>query len=311
MNGLKIKVIIVIVFNVLAVGVWFGLHSYTQSARLAGNTTYTEIPSGNERVLVAEIAQQEAALAEKSEKEHSDIAQETAPREVAEVTRTQGAVAGMTTETPSVPVERVSTESTSAIDTQLSVQEVLFFPQAPSGEWSDPRFQHACEEASMSMAMAWAQDTSLTRQQYTKEIIDITTFETKKFGAFVFDTSLDDVAQVVREYYQYDNIEVVGDIVPEDIIYALETGSVVIVPVDGRRLHNPYFTAPGPTEHMVVIIGYDADTQEFIVNDPGTRHGEKYRYNKGILYKALYNYATGNHRPIINQVKPMLVIHKQ
>ncbi len=189
-------------------------------------------------------------------------------------------------------------------------QEVPFLVQAPYGEWGNAVFQHACEEASMIMAMSWAQGKPFSIEEGKQSIESITKFESKKFKTFVFDTSAKDTAQVMKEYFGYENIEVKTDIVKNDMISALESGAIIMVPVNGRLLRNPYFTAPGPAEHMLVITGYDPEAKEFITNDPGTRHGEKYRYNEDILYNAMRDYMTGNRIPVQKIHKTMIVVRR-
>jgi hypothetical protein len=104
--------------------------------------------------------------------------------------------------------------------------------------------------------------------------------------------------------------EIQTDISIADIQEALANHRIVIVPTDGRKLKNPNFKQPGPTHHMVVIIGYDQQTKELITNDPGTRKGEGYRYPEMVLYSAILDYATGNHVPVTSTAKVMLTVGK-
>ena len=47
---------------------------------------------------------------------------------------------------------------------------VPFTVQAPYGEWSNPVFQDACEEASLIMAAAWVKGEALTKETAKKQI---------------------------------------------------------------------------------------------------------------------------------------------
>ena len=94
----------------------------------------------------------------------------------------------------------------------------------------------------------------------------------------------------------------------EDIKKALSENRLVIVPTDGQKLKNPNFTQPGPPRHMLVIVGYDDTTREFITNDPGTRKGEGYRYSQDVLYEAILDYPTGKHLPVTSSDKVMLTV---
>lgn len=186
---------------------------------------------------------------------------------------------------------------------------VPFTVQAPFGEWDDPISQNGCEEASLVMAEHWLSGKTLTKEIVKREIAALASYEKKRLGHSI-DTSAEDTLKLFQDYYDIAAGEVRTDIGLADIGEALAAGSIVIVPADGRKLQNPYFTQPGPTTHMLVIFGYDAKTREFIVNDPGTRHGAGYRYDEDILYGAILDYPTGDHLPIRSVRKSMIVIGK-
>ncbi|NOQ68375.1 hypothetical protein GQ568_02960 [Patescibacteria group bacterium] len=183
-----------------------------------------------------------------------------------------------------------------------------FISQAPFGNWSDPRKQDGCEEAAAIMAMAWVNKEKLTPEIADERINKISAFEEKEYGNF-YDTNADDtVKRIFKGYFEYDNVEAVSDINKEDIKKELFKGNLIIVPTNGRLLENPFYTPPGPTTHNLVIIGYDITGKEFIVNDPGTRRGEKYRYDEDILENALLDYPTGNHEEIKEEKTAMIVV---
>jgi len=187
---------------------------------------------------------------------------------------------------------------------------VPFLSQAPTGKWYDARFQDGCEEASVLMAMRWIEGKTITAQEAEKEIIAISEFEQKTFGTF-HDTSVQDtVEHIVKGYFKYDNANVQYDITPGDIQKELEVGHLVIVPANGQVLDNPYYTPPGPDHHMVLIIGYDPATDEFITNDPGTRHGKSFRYPASTLGAAIRDYPTGDHKPVTEDRTAMIVVKK-
>lgn len=84
----------------------------------------------------------------------------------------------------------------------------------------------------------------------------------------------------------------------------------MVVPTNGRALGNPNFTAPGPERHMLVLIGYDPETKEFITNDPGTRQGRHYRYHEEVLFSAIRDYPTGDRVPITSVSKPGIIVSR-
>lgn len=189
------------------------------------------------------------------------------------------------------------------------IASVPFAVQAPFGEWDDPLFQNACEEASIVMAEHWLSGKPLTKEIAKQDISALSKFEKKWLGHSV-DASVEDTLKLFQDYYGIASGEVHLDIALADIREALASGSIVIVPADGRKLQNPHFTQPGPPRHMLVVIGYDAKMREFIVNDPGTRHGEGYRYDEDVLYGAILDYPTGDHLPIRSVRKSMVTIEK-
>jgi len=178
----------------------------------------------------------------------------------------------------------------------MLINNVPFTPQDPTAKWTDIRLKSGCEEASVYMVMKWIRgETIINNDQATKDLITLADF------AFSYDStnehhdfSVYDIVNIMlKDYYKYDQAEIVTDFNINDLINILEAGKIIITPTYGRSLGNPHFTAPGPEQHMVVITGYDADEHEFITNDPGTKYGQNYRYDENILYQAIKFYSTG------------------
>ncbi|PIR41455.1 MAG: hypothetical protein COV31_01105 [Candidatus Yanofskybacteria bacterium CG10_big_fil_rev_8_21_14_0_10_46_23] len=190
-------------------------------------------------------------------------------------------------------------------------QSVPFTAQAPFGDWADQRQQDACEEASALMAVYWARGiTALTPQKALGEIITASDWQEAQYGTYNDTSAQDTVSRIIMRYFQYAEARVELPNSPQDILAEIEAGSLVLVPAVGQLLGNPYFTPPGPERHMLVIIGYDYETKEFITNDPGTKRGKDYRYNQNVLFEAIRDYPTGNHRPSTENQKRMIIISK-
>ena len=188
--------------------------------------------------------------------------------------------------------------------------DVPFTPQAPNAEWENPIYQGACEEASVLMAMHWVMgDNVITKEEAKKEIKLLANFQRENYN-FFYDTSAADTALFMKEYFNYNNFELRYDINSDDIKKELEKGNVAIVPINGRKLGNPFYTPPGPIAHMLVVVGYNSNTNEFITHDPGTIHGERIRFNEAILQAALQDYPTGHLEPITRQRSAMIVIKR-
>jgi len=187
---------------------------------------------------------------------------------------------------------------------------VPFTAQAPTANWSDPRQQDGCEEASLIMAYAWTQaQTSISASEAEKTIIDMSEFEKKTYGNYL-DLGAADTAKLMNDYYNYNKTTVKSGITIDDIKKELAAGKLVITPANGQRLGNPNFTGDGPLTHMLVVIGYDEAKKQVITNDPGTRNGKGYRYSYNTFYNALVDYPTGYHEDQTGRPKAMIVVEK-
>lgn len=193
---------------------------------------------------------------------------------------------------------------------ELVLLDVPFTSQAPLGHWDDPRQENGCEEAAVLMAMAWVRGEELEPAVAEKDIIAIADFELKTYGSYLDTSAEDTVTWIFEGFYGYSKAIVEKNINMMDIKDELATGNLVIVPVNGQKLHNPHYKQPGPLTHMLVIIGYDDKTREFVTNDSGTKFGKGYRYSYSILENATYDYATGFHEPQIGEEKAMIVVSR-
>lgn len=187
---------------------------------------------------------------------------------------------------------------------------VPFTSQAPTAEWGKQIFQDGCEEASVLMVKAWRDSETLTRESAFKKISALAIWQIKKIGHSV-DTDVADTRQfLLEEYLDVSDTVLQYDFTLDELIDATQRG-IVIVPTNGRKLGNPNFKNPGPLQHMLVIVGYDAALHEFITNDPGTRKGEGYRYPEAILYAAIRDYPTGVHLPNDGERKALILVLKE
>lgn len=182
---------------------------------------------------------------------------------------------------------------------------VPFTSQAPYENWAQP-WQDACEEASVLMAVAWARGVELSKEFAAEEILNQVQFEERFFG-YYRDTNLKDTARIIKDFYRYDNFELNYDgVTLENIKREVASGNLVIAPLAGELLENSYFISP-PHYHMVVIRGYDDRTREFIVNEPGTKHGNALRYRYDNLMESIHDW-TGSAATIIDGEKAMIVV---
>lgn len=211
--------------------------------------------------------------------------------------------------TSTVPVKPVIKEKAT---TSILIMAVPFTSQAPLGEWSDQRQQDGCEEASAAMVMAWVNnEKNITSEEWLVKILSLADFEQEKYGEHRDVSMKDVISWIFNDYFSYEKVEIKPVASTSAILKELERGNVVLIPTDGQALKNPYFSAPGPEEHMIVIKGYDYKTQEFITNDPGTRRGENYRYSPQTIFNAIRPYETGFRLPFPQiLVRKMIVVSK-
>lgn len=207
-----------------------------------------------------------------------------------------------------IPVSTLDNEV--PVDAKKILQAVPFTSQAPYGNWKDERQEDGCEEASALMAVSWAQKKTLTRDQALKEILGSSDYTLKKYGEYRDVSALDTVNWIIKDYFNYQNAAIKQDISLEDIKTEINKGNVVLLPMNGQLLHNPNYTGAGPLTHMLLIRGYDPVKNTFITNDSGTRKGELYEYDTKIIFAAIRAYPTGNHEPVKEIKKEMIVVWK-
>jgi hypothetical protein len=184
---------------------------------------------------------------------------------------------------------------------------VPFASQAPYGDWEDPYQQDGCEEASLIMAKHWITGEWLNKANALDAIKAVSAWEETAFNG-ALSLSVEDTVRMAKEYFKIEDVTIVREATIEDIKSALDDGKIVVVEVDGKKLNNPHFTPPGPTEHMLVVTGYNDIQREFITNDPGTKVGQGYHYPYETLYGALQDYPTGHKEPIETVTKSLIVI---
>ena len=190
------------------------------------------------------------------------------------------------------------------------LQNVPFTSQAPYGKWSDLRQEDGCEEASALMAVKWARGEALTSEVALQEILGSSDYTLDKYNEYRDITTKDTLNWIIKDYFNYQNAALKINVSFEEIIDELTKGNVLIIPVNGQIIGNPYYVAPGPINHMMVISGYDPLKKVFITNDPGTRHGALYEYDAQLLYKAIRDYPTGFHEINTGSNKDVIVVWK-
>ena len=233
------------------------------------------------------------------------------PADAFEIMRTYGL--GITNENLSaIPIGDINNIAEDTISNQMSsyIDNVPFTTQAPFANWDDQRQQDGCEEAPALMAVSWARGESFSQQEALAEIIGASDYILNKYGEYRDISSQNAVEWIYKDYFNFNNVEIKKGINKDDIILELAKGNLVITPMNGQIMGNPYFTPPGPPRHMLVIRGYDAEKDIFITNEPGTRVGENYEYDTSNFFLAIRDYPMGYHETIDQIEKNIIVIKK-
>jgi hypothetical protein len=225
------------------------------------------------------------------------------PQQAFEIMRSQGL--GITKEY----LEKIPVGDLDQVYNKKVNIEVPFTSQAPFGNWGDSRLQDACEEASVLMAMKWVKGETLTSGEARDEFFAISSFQKENYGTYTDTSAQDTLERIINDYYQYNKAEVKYDFSIEDMLLELDKGNLLIVPTNGQKLNNPYYTGAGPLRHNLLVKGYDRTSNEFITNDPGTRHGANFRFSFSNLYNAIRDYPSGDHKPILENRKAMIIIN--
>jgi hypothetical protein len=178
------------------------------------------------------------------------------------------------------------------------IDDVPFIAQAPSGKWGDLRQQEGCEEASVLMAVAWGRGLSVSAAEAEQSIIEMSEYQRLKYGHFVDTSGLDTMHRLLLGYHGYIHTDWHQNTDVYDVINALARGEIVLLPVNGKKLENPNFTAGGPLRHMIVIFAYDEANGEFITHEPGTRLGGHWRYSFATIRDAMNDYTSGTYAPL-------------
>lgn len=219
-----------------------------------------------------------------------------------------------TTSTPRVPVSPPTATSTPASlppppsmppEETLPVQvnlAVPFLSQAPKQNWDMP-YQEACEEAALIMTDAYFQGRSskFTPDEGDKAILDLVAFEEKQ--GLEVDITAAEARDLIPQYFAKRKARLIVRPTIQEARRLLAQGIPLILPADGKALQNPNFRNGGPPYHMLVLKGYLPDGR-WITNDPGTRKGADYIYEKDLLWNAIRDWNGGN----VKSATPVVIV---
>jgi hypothetical protein len=171
---------------------------------------------------------------------------------------------------------------------------VPYINESPDGSWTGP-WKNACEEASMTMVDKYYYGlSSVTVKDAMKMMNTLFAFQNNIWGSNA-DSDTARTLRIIEENTIY-NATIIEKPTILQIQKELQGKRPVIVPLYGFDLGNkniPFVPAPrGTSYHMIVIIGYDDVTKEFITNDTGdTKAGPSHRYSYDVLMNAIHDYS--------------------
>lgn len=184
--------------------------------------------------------------------------------------------------------------------------DLTFWPQAPDGDRNQPR-QDACEEASIILPAYRLNKKSLTKQQFTQEILNLVSLQNEMFGSYV-DTTVAQTQQLYNTYYGIGTTKILENPTSDQLREELAAWRPIVAPFAGKMLGNPYYSNGGPRYHMMTIVWYDAD--HFVVHDVGTRHGAFYLYRTEVIMDALHDFVPVSQWSMTDGARRVLVVSR-
>ncbi|KKR07483.1 MAG: hypothetical protein UT43_C0028G0011 [Parcubacteria group bacterium GW2011_GWC1_39_29] len=159
---------------------------------------------------------------------------------------------------------------------------VPFTDQAPTGKWDR---NEDCEETSIAMAHAYFEgnrEDKLTIALAQEYISKLRNWEAANIG-YNADTGAYATSSMAEGTFGI-TVRQIKDYTEDDLKKELSKNHVILLPVNARLLDNLTYQESGPFYHMIVVRGYD--TSGFIINDPGTTHGNGVFYSFETLKRA-------------------------
>lgn len=186
--------------------------------------------------------------------------------------------------------------------------KIPFVSQAPMGKW-DRLHEEACEETSLLIVKYHFDNRELIlSNEAEKDILKIDQYVKNNFSEKE-DLNISELKKLAEDYFEFKNIKIIKDPKREDMEKELNSGNLIIAPMAGRELSNPFFKTPGPLYHMLVISGYDKSKDIFFTQDPGTKRGADFVYPVKIILNALHDFP-GKKEDILSGEKNILVFHR-
>lgn len=170
--------------------------------------------------------------------------------------------------------------------------KVPYTSQIPNGRWVSP-WNAACEEASIIMIEQFylgRTNNKIPNKEAQELIKPLFAWEDKIFGENK-DSNAIRTAQLINDFSSF-KATIKEYPTLDEIKEELRNNRPVLSLHYGRGLNNPrlHFRPEGSSYHMIVIIGFDDTTQEFITHDPGFTTGLDARYSYATILDTLHDF---------------------
>lgn len=186
--------------------------------------------------------------------------------------------------------------TTTEIVNKPLVLPVPFVPEAPDGNWTGP-WKDACEESSIAMVENYYNGVQKVDIADAKQFMSgLFTFQDERYRSNM-NSNTKRLLEMIEEKTSFGGTIVTNPTI-DDIKHEIDLGHPVLSFHRGSELKNPNiaFLASGSSFHVLVVIGYDDVTREFITHDPGDRReGEGHRYGYDLFMKSLHDYNFSNY----------------
>ncbi len=177
---------------------------------------------------------------------------------------------------------------------QSMLLKVPFTSEIPNGSWAKP-WNNACEEASIVMVKGYYFGYEATTKQIAMaDMSPLFKIEDKIFGSNA-DTDATRTAKLINEYTDFSAVIVTNPNL-DDIKNEIAQGRPVIAMLYAKNLVNPNhrWRVGGSYYHVLVLVGFDDKTNEFITNDSGDpATGGGYKYSYDVIMSGLHDF---NHK---------------
>jgi len=171
------------------------------------------------------------------------------------------------------------------------ILDVPYINEAPDGNFSG-NWKNGCEEASIAMVEKYYTGKKSVSNEEAKSFMqNLFDIQDRLYGSNA-STDAARTAKIINNYTSFSAI-VKDNPTIEDIRRQIRKKRPIISLHYGFDLQNSDipFSRTGSYYHMLVVVGYNDETQEFIVNDDGDmKNGKNHRYNYDLFMNSLHDY---------------------